>query len=136
MFDSAILHVLLDDNFLSLIITAWSDNAARIGVWSSARVNTGVNIRADAWVNVRVDVWVRIRDRARGCTRVYISFSARVNVRIKMNWCIACFCPVVIRLQFNGWETANGAEVFVWVVYKRHAGEKKRYMISNWSLDS
>lgn len=134
MFDSAIIHVLLDDNFLSLIITAWSDNAARIGVWSSARVNTRVNTR----VNARVDAWVRIRDRARGCTRVYISFSARAGTRVnikldtsvcarahtrvnvRINRCVACFSPAVVRLQFNGWETADGAEVFVWVVYKRH----------------
>lgn len=85
----AILHVLLDDNFLSLIITAWSNNAARIGAWSSARVDAWFNTRVDTWFNTGVDVWVRIRDRARGCTRVYIRFSARagtrVNVRIRIN---------------------------------------------------
>ncbi len=159
-----ILHVFLDDDFLCLIITAWSDKAARIRVWSSTRVNTWVNTGVDVWVSTGVDVWVKtrviiwvsIRDIVRVCIRVYIRLRARVNTRVYIkfdtricawvntrvgvNRCVACCFPAVILLQFNGWETANSAEVFVWVVYKRHAGQKKEEMrdmsmICNWSVD-
>lgn len=66
--------------------------------------------------------------------------SAWVNARVGVNRCVACCCSVAVFLQSNGWETANGAEVFVWVVYKRHAGQKKKEMrdmsvICNWSVD-
>lgn len=111
---------------------------ARFSVWCSARVNARVDAWVHPWlytricalVHVCIYAWIHMNICAWVYTRICATVSIRVctwvNTRVGVDRCGACTFPAVILLQFDLWETAEGAEVLVWVVCKRHPVRKKK----------